>query len=127
MLRQVRVRLALRNDAFEIVLASKSKQSLAVCADVVAVKQPFTPLGHDRPKPELPVGQRQIPKVFAVAESARFFLVIGFGVLIPKNVEHDESRLCASEEQIKELRLALSVEANYFAVKDAAATHEVAS
>jgi hypothetical protein len=83
-LRQVRVTFALRDDSFKIVLADESEQTLAVLVYVIAIKKAFAMLRHHSMKPELPVNERQVPKVFAIAESPLLLFVIRQCVLIPE-------------------------------------------
>jgi hypothetical protein len=47
---------------------------------------------------------------------------IGFGVLVPEDVEGVKERLCTPEQQITELRLAIWIEAYDLAIEDKAAT-----
>lgn len=121
-IRQVWIGLALCHDAFEIVLACQPEQFLAISVEVIAIEETFTLLGRDRMKPELAVYQRQIPKVFAILESASFLLIVRPSVLVPQDVEGIKHRLGMPEQEITELRLAISFEADDLAIENAAAT-----
>ena len=127
MFRQVRIRFALRHDSFKIVFACKPEQTLAISVKMIAVKKTFTALRHHGMKRELAVGQWQIPKVFAILESAVFLIIVGLGVFIPENVESVKERLGTPEQQIAEERSPISIEAHTLAVENAAATLDVAS
>jgi hypothetical protein len=78
-------------------------------------------------KPQLAVDQRQIPKVFAISESAIFLIIVGLGVFIPENVESVKERLGTSKQQVRKLRLAVKMEADDLSIQHAAETFQVAS
>jgi hypothetical protein len=124
---QIWIGIALRYDTFKIVLTGKMEQPFTILVNVIAVKKSFAALRHHGMMPELAVNERQVPKVFAIAESAVLLLVIRLRVLIPEYVEGDEARLCASEQKIAELGFAIRVEAHYLTVNDTAATFQIAS
>src|ERR1700741_2633141 len=87
----------------------------------------FDALRYHGMKPQLAVDERQIPEVFAVSESARFFLVIGFGVLILEQVECVEHWLRTSDQKVGELWLALRIQADDFAIENAPTPFQVAT
>jgi hypothetical protein len=126
-IRQVWIRLALRNDSLKIVFACQTEQTLAISVDVIAIEQPFALPRNHRMQAKFAVGQWQIPKVFAVAEPALLLLIVRFPVLIPENIECVEQRFGASEKEVSELRFAVSVETYDLAIEDAAATFQVAN
>lgn len=74
-LRQIRSVPSLRNDAFKIVFAGKLEERFAISLNVIAVKKAFTSIRNNPAEPELAVAQRQIPEVFAAAESPHLFVV----------------------------------------------------
>jgi hypothetical protein len=69
-------------------------------------------LGRHRPEAELAVDQWQVANVLAVAESAPFLLIVRFGVFVPEDVEGVKERLRKPEQQIRELWLAVRIEAD---------------
>jgi hypothetical protein len=109
------------------VLERQVEQAFPIAIDMVAVEESFTSLGHNAPKADLAVDQRQITYVLAVAEPAPLLLVVRPGVLVPKHVERIEERLITSEQQVAELRLAIGIEAGDFPVGHTTAALQVAS
>jgi hypothetical protein len=124
---QVRVALAFRNNAFEVGFARKSEQFISVSLHVIAVQQAFTPFRHYPAEPKFPLNQGKVTSILTIAESPRLFLIICFGMLVPKQVETHEVGLALPEQQIPKLRLPLRVKANDFAIEYAAAALQVAS
>jgi hypothetical protein len=59
--------LPLGDNAFKIMLASKPEQPFTIAVDVGAVQEPFALPGYDRPQPQLPLNQRQVSQVLAIA------------------------------------------------------------
>jgi hypothetical protein len=127
MLWQIWIGFALRHDTFKVVLTGEPEQSVAIPVNVIAVKKTPGSLGHDGMKSQLAVDQWQIPKVFAVVESAVYLIIAGLGVIVPQNIEGDEARLSTPEQQITEQRLASRIEANDLAIQHAAVAFQVAS
>src|SRR5690348_11148506 len=85
-------------------------------------KEDVATLGHRCKQPELAVDPRQVTKVFAVAESAVFLIIVSLCVLIPENVESVKERLGTPEQKITELRFAIWIEADDLTIENAAAT-----
>jgi hypothetical protein len=54
--RQVWIELALRDNPFEVMVASKSEQAFAIAVYVVAVEQAFASFRQYRSEPKLAVG-----------------------------------------------------------------------
>src|SRR5579864_8667681 len=127
MLHKVRIRFPLGNDALKIVLARQPEEASPIALDVIAVEESFASVGHNGPKAELAVDQREITYVLAVAEPAALLLIIRPGMLVPKQIERIEERLSTPEQQVAELRLAIGIEADDFAVENAPAALQVAS
>ena len=127
MLGKVRIGLALRDDPFEVVFAGQPEKPFAITVHVVTVEEPFASFRHDRTKALLAVGEREKTSVLAVAEPARFFVIIRLRVLVPENVKCIENGLGTAEQQVTELWFAIRIETDYFAIQYAAASVQVAS
>jgi hypothetical protein len=69
---------------------------------VIAVEEPIPALRNDRPQPQLPLDQRQIPQVFSVN---------------PEQIESVKPGRTTSKQQVFELCIAIAVEAFYLAVE----------
>jgi hypothetical protein len=95
--------LPLGDNAFEVVFARQPEQPLAIPLNMVAVKQSLTPLRHNRTQPELALDQRQVPQVLPIQQ---------------QQVESVKAGLATPEQQDFELRFAMAVEGNNFAVED---------
>jgi hypothetical protein len=127
MVGQVRIALALRNDAFKIALTGEMEQSLPVLLDVIAEQETLGAVRHNLTKPKFPICQWQIADVFAVAKPPRLCLIVRPHVLVPQDIECVEKRLGTMKQQITKLRLAIRVQANDLAIEHTPATFEIAS
>ncbi len=105
----------------------ETEQTLAIIIKMVAIKETLAALGDNRMQPQLAVNQWQIPEVFAVSESEALFFIVRGCMFVPQNIKGVKKRLGATEQQVSELRLALNIEANDFAIQNAAATLQVTS
>jgi hypothetical protein len=85
------------------MLANKPEQPLTITLDVVAIKEPLPMIPRYKgTEPQFAVGQQQVPQILAVS---------------PEHVEGIEPGFLSPEQQVPELRLAVAVEGNDFAVE----------
>jgi len=64
---QIRVRLPLGDDSFEVEVSSLPEQPLAVVLNVVAIEEPITAIANDRSQSPLAVDLWQVSRVFTLA------------------------------------------------------------
>jgi hypothetical protein len=69
---------------------------------VIAAEEPITAVANDRSQSLLPVNQWQVSQVLAFA---------------PQEIESNEAGFATPEQQITELRLAISIEAHDLAIQ----------
>ena len=97
----VRIKLALCNDALKIIVTGNTEQALSIAFDVIAVQNAFATGWKNRAQLLFAFDQRPVSKVLPVT---------------PKQIERYESRLAASVKQITELRLARIVQTHDLAI-----------
>ena len=100
---EVGIEFVLRNYAFEVSLADKMEQLFTHALNMIAVQQPFTVAWDQATQAVLPIRERQIAQVLAVAE---------------KQIKGVVARLTSAKEQVSELRIAGLVQANDLSIQN---------
>ena len=83
MVGKIGISFPLRNNSFQVLLTSESKQLLAAGLDVVAVQKTFACFRNDLPKSLFTINQRQVSSVLPIAKSPHLHLIVRPGVLVP--------------------------------------------
>jgi hypothetical protein len=100
---QIRIKLPLGNNAFEIVAAGQPEQRFTIVLDVIAVEEPITLVANDRSQSPLPVNQWRVSQVFSLA---------------PQKVKGNEAGVATVKQQITKLRLPIFAEAHDLAIQN---------